>query len=126
MAQTQQSLTSENEPGSYPQNVASHTLAPYILDTIRQQLISEAPRLFTGEAGAALDFLDLGDGAQGIFNAISSSSSALHSQTRFLADSHQQRQALESALGDPSISQPKQLSMQFSVSTLFYCSSIRM
>ena len=66
MARLQQSLTSDNDSGSYPQNVAGHSLAPYILDTIRQQLTSEAPRLFTGEAGAALDFLDLSDGAQGI------------------------------------------------------------
>ena len=67
MAQIKQSLTSNNDPGNYPQNVAGHTLAPYILDTSRQQLNSEAPRLFTGETGAALDFLDLGDGAQGMF-----------------------------------------------------------
>ena len=67
MAQIQQSLISDNDPGSYPQDVAGHNLAPYILDTIRQQLKLEAPRLFTGEAGAALDFLELGDGAQGTY-----------------------------------------------------------
>lgn len=66
MAQVTQSPTSDNGSGSYPQNVAGHTLAPYILDTIRQQLSSEAPRLFTGEARAALDFLELNDGAQGM------------------------------------------------------------
>ena len=64
----QQSLTSVNAPENYPQNVASRTLAPYILDTIQRQLKNQAPRLFTDEADAALDFLDLGNGAQGILN----------------------------------------------------------
>lgn len=84
MAQIKKALTSDNEPGSYPQNVAGYTLAPYFLDTIRQRLSSEASRLFTGEAGAALDFLDLGHGAQGMFNAIIPlSRSALHHRLDF-------------------------------------------
>ena len=106
MAQIKQSLASENDPGSYPQNVASHTLAPYILDMIRQQLISEAPRLFTGEAGAALDFLDLDDGAQGIFNAVTSSSSALHSHLDFWPTRINNAKRLRAHLGTPQSHSP--------------------
>ena len=71
------SLASDNDPGNYPQNVASRTLAPYVLDTIRQQLHTQAPRLFSDEAGAAVDFLDFGNGAEGIWNVIPSRCSAL-------------------------------------------------
>ena len=89
MAQIQQSQTSDNDTESYPQNVAGHTLAPYILETIRQQLNSEAPRLFTGEAGAALDFLDFGDGAQGMFvQCHPLEPLSLKFPIRFLANTH--------------------------------------
>lgn len=67
MAQMAQSLTGDNDPGSYPRNVAGLTLAPYVLDSIRQQLNTQSSRLFTDETGAAVDFLDLGNDAGGKF-----------------------------------------------------------
>lgn len=69
MAQMETSLISSK---NYPRNVADRTLAPYTLDAIRHQLDLQAPRLFTDEVQAALDFLDLGNGAEGLFNVISS------------------------------------------------------
>ena len=76
MTQMGPSLTLDLDPGSYPQNVADHILAPYALDTIRQRLDKQAPRLFTDEAGAALDFLDLESGAGGMLNYLSFSRGA--------------------------------------------------
>lgn len=61
MAQMETSLISSK---NYPRNVADRTLAPYTLDAIRHQLDLQAPRLFTDEVQAALDFLDLGNGAE--------------------------------------------------------------
>lgn len=65
------SLDSYEDAKNYPRNVAGRTLAPYVLDAIRHQLDTQAPRLFTNEAQAALDFLDLGNRGEGIFHVIS-------------------------------------------------------
>ena len=89
MAQTERSPSSNNDPASYPQNVAGRTLAPYLLDIIRRHLTTQAPRLFTDEAGAALNCLDLRNGAQGVLMP-SSPSAQLKFPVRFLAESHQE------------------------------------
>ena len=49
----------------YPRNVVDRTYAPYVVDTISHQLNTQAPRLFEDESKAALDFLDLRNGAKG-------------------------------------------------------------
>lgn len=72
MAEMAPSLTSYDDAQNYPRNVADRTLAPYALDAISHQLTTQAPRLFTDEAQATLDFLDLGNSAEGMFNVISS------------------------------------------------------
>jgi hypothetical protein len=56
---------------TYPRNLTDRRLAPYTLDAISQQLHMQASRLFSDEAGAALDFLDLGTNAEGVWNIIS-------------------------------------------------------
>lgn len=59
-----------NDARNYPRNVPDRTLAPYALDAIRRQLDTQARRLFTNEDQAALDFLDLGNGAEGMVNVV--------------------------------------------------------
>ena len=71
MAQMDTSLTSYNDSKDYPRNVASRTLAPYALDAIYHQLNTQAPMLCSDEARAALDFLDLGESAEGMFSVLS-------------------------------------------------------
>ena len=71
MAQILPSLTWYNDAKNYPRN-SDRTLTPYALDAIRHQLDTQASRLFTDEDQAALDFLDLGNGAEGMFNGIPS------------------------------------------------------
>ena len=68
----ERSLTACDDGKNYPRSVADRALAPYTLDAIRHQLDAQAPRLFTDEAQAALDFLDLAKDAEGIVNVISS------------------------------------------------------
>ena len=70
MAQMEPSLTLYNNAKNYPRNVADRNLAPYVLDAIRHQLDVQAPRLFTDESQAAVDFLDLESSAQGTFYVI--------------------------------------------------------
>ena len=70
MAQMEPSLTLYNNAKDYPRNVADRNLAPYVLDAICHQLDVQAPRLFTNESQAALDFLDLESSAQGTFYVI--------------------------------------------------------
>ena len=60
-------LTAFNTEQTYPRNIADHNLAPYALDAISHHLDTQAPRLFADESQAALDFLDLGDHAAGMF-----------------------------------------------------------
>ena len=72
MAHMEPSLASYVDAKNYPRNVADRTLAPYALDALGHQLNAQAPRLFTDEAQAALDFLDLGNSAEGMFNVSSS------------------------------------------------------
>ena len=67
MAQTLPSLKWCNDAKNYPRN-SDRTLTPYALDAIRHQLDTQASRLFTEEDQAALDFLDLENGGQGMFN----------------------------------------------------------
>lgn len=64
MAQIDQSFTWCDDAKSYPRNLADRTLAPHTLAAIGRQLDSQASRLFTDEAQAALDFLDFGNGAE--------------------------------------------------------------
>lgn len=71
MAQALPSLDSCNDAKNYPQNVPDPTLTPYALDAIRHQLDTQTSRLFSDETQAALDFLDLGTSATGMFNVIS-------------------------------------------------------
>ena len=73
MAQMERSLTSYNDAKNYPRNVADSNLPPYALDAIGHQLNAQAPRLFTDESQAALDFLDLGSSAHGTFYVVSKS-----------------------------------------------------
>ncbi len=77
------SQNSNNDAANYPRNVAGRSLAPYALDAIRHQLDKQAPRLFTGEAEAALDILNLANGAQGMFELISSRCSGLINSSDF-------------------------------------------
>lgn len=58
-------LIASNDAKNYPRSVADRTLAPYVLDAISHRLNTQAPRLFTPEAEAELDFLDLGKTAAG-------------------------------------------------------------
>lgn len=78
MAQMEPPPTSDNDAANYPRNVADRTLCPYALDAIRYHLDSQASRLFTDEAEAALDTLTLANGAQGMLNVISSRCLALY------------------------------------------------
>jgi hypothetical protein len=68
VAQMEPSPTSYNDAKTYSQNLADRTLASYALDAISHRLNAQAPRLFTGQAQEALDFLDLGNRAEGMFN----------------------------------------------------------
>lgn len=71
MAQTLPSASWWDDAKNYPRN-SNRALTPYALDAIRHQLEAQASRLFTEEGAAALDFLDLGNGAQGMWNIIPS------------------------------------------------------
>lgn len=71
MAQTLTSLNWCDDAKNYPRT-SDRTLTPYALDAIRHQLDTQASRLFAEEGQAALDFLDLGNGAQGMLNIIPS------------------------------------------------------
>ena len=57
---------SYDNANNYPRNVVGCTLAPYTIDAISNQLNAQADRLFTAEAHAALDFLELEENAEGI------------------------------------------------------------
>ena len=49
----------------YPRTLVDGVLAPYALERIGHELDKQAPRLFSDEAQAALDFLDLEKTARG-------------------------------------------------------------
>lgn len=68
MAQMELSLQSGNDATEYPRNVADGALASYAVDAISYQLDKQAPRLFADKTQAALDFLDLGTSAAGMWN----------------------------------------------------------
>ena len=72
MAQTVTTPNSYDDAQNYPRNIIDRTLAPYVLDAIRHQLDTQASRLFSDEAQAALDFLDLGSHGQGMSEILSS------------------------------------------------------
>ena len=59
-------LTAYNDFKNYPRNSATRALAPYAMDTFARRLEEQSNRLFTNEAKAALDFLDLGNNAGGM------------------------------------------------------------
>ena len=68
MAQNVSSTTPLRIPKTYPRNVGGGALAPYILDSLDDHLNKHALRLFSDETRAALDFLDLGEVAKGMFH----------------------------------------------------------
>ena len=72
MAQIVTPPNSGDDAQNYPRNINDRTLAPYVLDAIRHQLDTQASRLFSDEAQAALDFLDLGSHGQGMSIILSS------------------------------------------------------
>ena len=72
MAQIVTTPNSYDDAQNYPRNITDRTLAPYVLDAVRHQLDTQAPRLFSDEAQAALDFLDLGSHGQGMSKILSS------------------------------------------------------
>ena len=63
-------MMSYNESKSFPRNLPDRVLAPYALEAIGQELDTQAPRLFSNEAQAALEFLDLGKIAGGMVDVI--------------------------------------------------------
>ena len=72
-------------------HVGSSGLAPYVLERLGGRLKAEAPRLFTEEAQAKVDFLDLGQDATGGCSIISSPRFPqvdLRNTFRFLAKSY--------------------------------------
>lgn len=92
MTQSLPSVNWCNDAKDYPRN-SDRTLNAYALDGIRHQLDMQASRLFTEEGKAALDFLDLGDSAQGKLNIILSrrDGGSLRLPARFLAKSYRKR-----------------------------------
>ena len=71
MAQIVSTPNSYDDAQNYPRNIIDRTLAPYVLDAVRHQLDTQASRLFSDEAQAALDFLDLGSHGQGMSGIMS-------------------------------------------------------
>lgn len=92
MAQMEPSLSSYHDATHYPHNVADSTLAPYVVDAISDRLNKHAPILFADETEAALNFLDLGNSAEGMWHSVFLSRTGLTRQeyARFLAESYQE------------------------------------
>ena len=116
----ERSLTSYDDAKNYPRNVSDRNLAPYALDAIHHELNVQAPRLFADESQAALDFLDLGSGAQGTFYVIPERivGHSIEQLVRFLAKSCRDCRALTGTFGKSSTLRSKRLSMQILVSEI--------
>lgn len=69
MTQMERSLESHKDATTYPRDVADSALAAYTVDAISHRLDTQAHRLFADETQASLDFIDLGNNAEGVWHS---------------------------------------------------------